>query len=769
MAARRADWAGIPRWMGQLSEGAVFKRVADRLSRAVGTFSVRTKILSALLTAILFAGAVGVVALTETANVAAEGRSIYTSALLPNQQLADLREAVVQARFDVLSRANAVNASAYTLADNGLKADDLKIATVAAAYASEPLNPVQEASLRVFNKAWLSYKGVRDNLMTPALVAGDKALYEHYRTTELLPLVTVILGSLNDLSKQADAIAVSHLATATHAQIVAREVIAGLLAIGLLLAIAMGLVAAGAIVRPLRRIRDVLDAVAKNDLTKTAKVDTKDELGQMATALNTSIGNLQTLHAALRRQARHDSLTGLLNRAAITEVLGRELQTRHRSDGSALLFIDLDGFKVINDSWGHSAGDELLVLAAARICSSVRETDVVARMGGDEFVVICGDLDNARVATDVASRIARDLAAPFRVGDRDVVVSASIGIAVADAESTSTELLRQADVAMYEAKSLGKAQYAVYDEELRSRVDDRLMTETALRRALAQEELVLRYDPIVRLSDGAPVAFAARVSWNRPDRGFVDGAEFIPKAEDSPLVAAIHAWAVLTACREAASWADLTLAVTVRLSVGDLQHDEVAHAIAAALAETGLDATRLTVELSENSLIAGQASVTANLGRIRASGVQLAIDEFGTGHSSLANLRGLEPNMVKIASSFVSAGAVDSVDDAIVGALVTMGHALDLQVVAQGVEQVSQVNRLREMGCDAAQGRVFGEPMMAVDLDEYLQGQPGSGVSQIRGSLRADANTPQRRRSNSRSFSAAMQSRGEIGPVAPAQ
>jgi diguanylate cyclase (GGDEF)-like protein len=457
-------------------------RARDRVSRSVGSFSVRTKILSAVLSAIFVAVAVGVVALTETANVAAQGKSIYTSALLPNQQLADLREAVVQARFDVLSRANAVNSSAYSLADAGLKADDLKIATVAAAYASEPLNPSQERSLKVFNQAWASYKNVRDNEMTPALVAGNKALYEHYRTTELLPLVAVILGSLNDLSTQADAIAVSHLAMASQAQITARDVIAGLLTIGLVLAIAMGLGAAGAIVRPLRRIRDVLDAVAKNDLTGTAKVDTRDELGQMATSLNTSIGNLQTLHAALSKKARHDSLTGLLNRAALTEILDRELLNRRRSDGSALLFIDLDGFKIINDSWGHSAGDELLVLAADRISSSVRESDVVARMGGDEFVVICGDLDSTHIAKDVASRIARDLAAPFRVGGRDVVVSASIGIAIADSESTSTELLRQADVAMYEAKALGKAQYAVYDV-LRSRLDDRSVTETALRRA----------------------------------------------------------------------------------------------------------------------------------------------------------------------------------------------------------------------------------------------------------------------------------------------
>jgi diguanylate cyclase (GGDEF)-like protein len=409
-----------------------------------------------------------VVALTETSKVAAQGRSIYTASLVPDQQLAELREAVVQARFDVLSRANAVNKSAYAVADSGLKADDLKITTVSAAYAAEPLNPAQQKSLQTFNKAWLSYKFVRDNEMTPALVAGDTALYEEYRTTQLIPLVGVILGSLNSLSTQANTIAVNHLAMATHAQTTARNVIAWLLIAGLVIAIAMGLAVAAAIVRPLKRIRDVLDAVAKNDLTRKAKVDTTDELGQMASSLNTSIGNLQTLHAALSKQARHDSLTGLLNRAGFSEILDRELVERRRSDGSALLFIDLDGFKMINDTWGHSAGDELLVLAADRICSSVREGDVVARMGGDEFVVICADIEAAHVATEVAGRIARDLAAPFHVGDRDFLVTASIGIAVADSESTPTELLRQADVAMYEAKALGKAQYAIYDNALMS-------------------------------------------------------------------------------------------------------------------------------------------------------------------------------------------------------------------------------------------------------------------------------------------------------------
>gem|GEM_PF-5984434 len=743
-------------------------QVRGRVSRAVGTFSVRTKILSAVLIAIFVAAAVGVVALTETADVAAQGESIYTSALLPNQQLADLREAVVQARFDVLSRANAVNPSAYALADAGLKADDLKIATVGASYASEPLNQSQQKSLQVFNQAWLSYKNVRDNEMTPALVAGNKVLYEHYRTTELIPLVAVILGSLNDLSTQADAIAVSHLTTATHARTVARDVIAGLLTIGLVLAIGMGLSVAGAIVRPLRRIRDVLDAVAKNDLTGTAKVDTRDELGQMATSLNASIGNLQALHTALSRQARHDSLTGLLNRAALTELLDLELMTRRYKGKSALLFVDLDGFKVINDSWGHSAGDELLVLAADRICSSVREDDVVARMGGDEFVVICGDLETARIATDVASRIARDLAAPFRVGDREVVVSASIGIAVSDSESTSTELLRQADVAMYEAKALGKAQYAVYDDVLRSRVDDRLVTEAALRRALAQEELVLRYEPIIRLSDGAPVAFEAVVSWNRPGQGFVDAAEFIPIAEESALVTAIHAWAVVTACREAASWVNRTLSLTVKLSARDLQHEEVADAIADALAETGLEATRLTIELSERILTSGRTTMRANLGRIQASGVKLGIDDFGTGHSSLTYLRDLRANTVKLDVSFVSEVDVDSVDVAIVSALVGMGHALDLQVVAQGVERMTQVDGLRDMACDAAQGRVFGEPMMATDLPAYLKAHAGSAHPQIRANPRKTGNALGRRRSDSR-LPVVVRPRGDVAPVVPAQ
>jgi diguanylate cyclase (GGDEF)-like protein len=461
-------------------------RVGRRISRAIGTISVRTKILSAVLVAIFVAAAVGGVALSETADVAAQGKSIYTSALLPDQQLAELREAVVQARFDVLSRANAVNPSAYAVADAGLTADDLKIATVAADYGSESLNPAQQKSLQAFNQAWASYKNVRDNEMTPALAVGNTTLYESYRTTQLIPLVAVILGSLDDLSTQANATAVSHLAMADRARAHARNVIAVLLTVGLVLAITMGLGVAAAIVRPLRRIRDVLDAVANNDLTRTAHVDATDELGQMATSLNTSIGNLQALHSALSKQARHDSLTGLLNRAGFSEILDRALIPPQRGAGSALLFIDLDGFKIINDRWGHSAGDEILVLAADRICSSVREGDVVARMGGDEFVVICEEVNGAAVATEVASRIARDLTAPFRVGDRDFVVTASIGIALADSDSTSTELLRQADVAMYEAKALGKAQYAVYHDTLKSRSDRQFMPGPAVRPVQAQ-------------------------------------------------------------------------------------------------------------------------------------------------------------------------------------------------------------------------------------------------------------------------------------------
>jgi diguanylate cyclase (GGDEF)-like protein len=446
-----------------------------RVKRRVGSLSVSTKIVTVLLIATTVSAVVGVAALTQTTRVADQGESIYYDALVPNAQLAELRETVVQARFDVLSRANSKSPAAFAFADAGLKADDLKIARVAAAYSHGTLNRTQRTSLAQFSTAWLAYKDVRDNKMTPALAAGDIKAYERYRTKELLPLVDTILASLNSLSAQADRLARGHLERAGDAQSTARAVVGLLLVLGVALALVMGTALARAIVRPLQVIRDVLDAVAQDDLTRRASVDTTDEFGEMARSLNTSIGNLRRLHEALSQQVRHDSLTGLPNRAALAELLDIALGTKDAATGNTLLFIDLDGFKLVNDRWGHGAGDDLLVEAASRIRACVRDIDIVARIGGDEFVVLCRDVAGLAIAQDVAARIVNSFATPFRVGSHDATVSASIGIAPAGAGSTPQELLRQADVAMYHAKALGKSRYAIYDDDMDFRVDDPLL------------------------------------------------------------------------------------------------------------------------------------------------------------------------------------------------------------------------------------------------------------------------------------------------------
>ena len=441
--------------------------LSTRVSRFTGMpgfTSVRTKILAALLLASIVAGGVGLVSVWQTAKVAHEGQLIYAEALVPNQQLSALREAVVQARFDVVSRSSAKSPDAYAMADKDLKADEIKITQISADYAKTSLNQQQRTLLAGFNQAWNAYKVVRDEKMTPALLSGDLVRYEKVRTTELIPLVNAILGSLNQLSDQADMRARAALASAEQAQRTARLIVLLLLAVGLVLAVVLGAIIANLIMRPVRLVRDVLDAVANNDLSRTAEVNSRDELGQMSSALNTSIAHLRVLHETLNRQALHDPLTGLPNRAALTGILERTLLTG--PSRCAVLFIDLDGFKQVNDRLGHAAGDQLLINVAERIAGSVRSDDLVARLGGDEFVVVCGDAPDEQVVTELARRVIERLTTPFRIGNAEAVVSASVGIAISDAHSTSTTLLHQADLAMYRAKVAGKARSVIFDRSL---------------------------------------------------------------------------------------------------------------------------------------------------------------------------------------------------------------------------------------------------------------------------------------------------------------
>jgi diguanylate cyclase (GGDEF)-like protein len=441
-------------------------------------------------------------------------------------------------------------------------------------------------------------------------------------------------------------------------------------------------------------------------------------------SIEISSDEMRALHDVLSRQARHDTLTGLPNRAALTELLRTALD-RSRLVGSevAVLFIDLDGFKLINDSLGHPAGDELLVRVAERIQAAIRAGDVVARLGGDEFVVVLGDVDGIATATNAAERIGEQLERPFRISGNNATISASIGIALANADCLSIDdLLRKADMAMYEAKASGRCQYAIFDNDVSDRLEGRLATINELRLAVQSNELLLHYQPIVRLADRSVTGVEALVRWRHPSRGLLTADSFIPIAEESRLITAIDAWVIKRACQEftASKYRELTL--SVNLSTRDLQHTSLVETVSNALQSTGLRPDQLVMELTETALAADNATIAASLDRLRSLGVQLAIDDFGTGHTSLSDLRQVPAQHLKIDRSFMSGLDADPSSIAIVGAMVNMGHALGMQVIAEGVEHAAQADQLDALGCDAVQGYLIARPQPLEDLTAAIRG-----------------------------------------------
>jgi diguanylate cyclase (GGDEF)-like protein len=445
-------------------------------------------------------------------------------------------------------------------------------------------------------------------------------------------------------------------------------------------------------------------------------------------SIEVSSEEMRALHDVLSRQARHDTLTGLPNRAALTEILATTL-TRGRLTGRAVavLFVDLDGFKLVNDGLGHAAGDELLLRAAERIRGAARETDVVARLGGDEFVVVCGDFDTVETATAVARRIVAQIEQPFRIGSQDAVVGASIGIAVAGPDAVDAEdLLSRADLAMYEAKAGGRGRFVLFDDDMRRRVDCRLALAGALRHAASRNELALHFQAIFGLSDRRLLGLEALVRWDRPGHGLVMPDAFIPVAEETRLITAIDSWVIQVACERFARWAWSypTATIAVNLSARDLQSPDVVDTVSRALQSTGLSPWRLVLELTETTIMSGNAAIAANLACLRALGVRLAIDDFGTGYSSLSYLRQLPAQILKLDRTFVSELDSDEAAAAIVGAIVTMGHALGLKIIAEGVERPAQAEKLRQLGCDAAQGHLFAHPQPLEQLGTALQIPP---------------------------------------------
>jgi diguanylate cyclase len=447
-------------------------------------------------------------------------------------------------------------------------------------------------------------------------------------------------------------------------------------------------------------------------------------------------------------QLLRDPLTGLPSRVLFLNRLGLALERLQRRPGRyvAVLFLDLDRFKVINDSLGHPAGDQLILAVAERLQHSLRRQETVARFGGDEFAVLCEDLADEQDATAVAERLLKSFSLPFHLPHGQAVSTASIGIALAaDASQDAEDLIRDADAAMYRAKSAGGARLMLFDEVTRQRALHRLHTETALRQGIERDELRVFFQPEITLETGEIMGLEALVRWQHPERGLLGPAEFIALAEETGLIIPIGTWVLREACRHARGWqldrADGSpLTVRVNVSARQLAEKNLPEIVAEVLADTGMDPAHLCLEVTESVLIEDPESSTATLSALKELGVQIAVDDFGTGYSSLEHLRRFPIDCVKIDRSFVRGLPHNSEDVAIVGAVIELGHALSLSVTAEGVETPDQLANLQSAGCDTAQGFLFSSPE-SPEVVEGLLRAPAERAPRGAGETRRQAAT----------------------------
>ena len=431
--------------------------------------------------------------------------------------------------------------------------------------------------------------------------------------------------------------------------------------------------------------------------------------------------------AQLMHQALHDSLTGLPNRALFLDRLSQayDRAQRNRNHRFAVLFVDLDRFKPVNDILGHRFGDQVLVTVAQRLMARMRTGDTVARLGGDEFAVLLEGLHDAPDALPFAKHILDVLSTPFEIEDQVVFVNASIGIAVSTPDyAVPADLLRDADIAMYRAKASGAGRYELFDPVMRAQVIARSNLEAELRRAIEEGEFQLHYQPRLSLTNGRVPAVEALVRWNRPGHGLVAPGEFIRVAEETGLIIPLGVWVLQTACTQAKIWQDAGLepvGVGVNISARQFRDRELPATIAQILEMTGLDPQYLELELTESSIMEDAEEAILMMQELQALNVQIAIDDFGTGYSSLSYLKRFPITALKIDQSFVRDITTDANSAAIAKTIIAMAHQLGLQVIAEGVETDEQLHFLQHNACDASQGHLFSRPMPVETLTRFLE------------------------------------------------
>jgi diguanylate cyclase (GGDEF)-like protein len=472
----------------------------------------------------------------------------------------------------------------------------------------------------------------------------------------------------------------------------------------------------------------IREALRSYDQSKQL-AEQNQRLQQMNLDLQREIADRRCAETQLAHDALHDALTQLPNRVLLTERIQQAIQATHQDSTYqfAVLFIDLDRFKVVNDGLGHLVGDKLLRAIAQRLQHCLRTNDLIARFGGDEFSILLDNIQNQAEALQVAQRLLAALRNPFHLGEHTLFASASIGIAVGSSDhENAADLLRDADLAMYSAKGRGRGCYALFSQELHLQSIKLLQIESDLHRALERQEFILYYQPIVALETATLIGFEALIRWQHATRGFISPGDFIPIAEETGFIIPLGMWVLEEACRQLRAWnlafpEQTALTMSVNLASKQLQDPRFIEQLDQVLVETGLDGSTLKLELTESMLLDNIESVLQTLASIRSRNIQLSIDDFGTGYSSLSYLPRFPINTLKIDRSFVNQMTVDAENLEIVRAIATLAHSIGIDVVAEGIETTQQLELLQTLGCEFGQGYLFAKPLDPQAAEQFIE------------------------------------------------